>query len=594
MKKDWFYFKGVRKYMFLYICFLAFMEVLALIFPMLLKNINQMATSEGMTTARIVVSGLGVLGIVILIFVVNLTGEILGAKALAGFQQNLRDEMFEKLQSAPVERINELGIGSALPIIMNDSAWIRNMQRNIMIFVVFFPVAILGSIVMLFSLEIYYGFFALASLPFVVVFFIVNTRKLGKIMEKSIPGFDTTHVQVKEGITGAKEIRIFRKAEEREKAFAKTFWYGRQQSAQTLKSTNLSASFNAVLFTLVTVAIVIYGAYTMTDVSQLVELNVAILYINKLWSGSHEVFKLFVEYVPRIKLAKERIARIYNLPVDSRGDGIKPDLAGISGVSLDIKGVGYKYPNGGTGLNNLNVKVEKGSLVAIAGGAGSGRTIIPQLLLQYIKPAAGKIAIDGTDISNLHASYYRRHLIAFCDQTPEFIPGTLRDNLALLNPGISDEEILRFFRDIGAESFISKFDNFLDHSISERDGFNMATKKLLSLARTLLKPAPIYIFNQCFDHINPEYIVKICAKLKDEQKTCLFITQSNAITQHCDKIYVLKNGVVSCTGTHTDLIKNSSDYRALSLAAAGRIISEEVAKEVDMIPEETMTGGDAL
>jgi len=574
--------------------FLALMEVLALAFPMLLKNINQLATAEGTTTGLLVIHGLIVFGVVVLIFTVNLMGEVFGAVALSGFQKNLRNEMFEKLQGAPVERINELGTGSILPIIMNDTAWIRNMQRHLMILVVFFPVAIMGSIIMLFNLEIYYGLFALVSLPIVIIFFVVNTRKLGKIMQKSIPGFDRTHVQVKEGIIGAKEIRIFNKAEEREKDFEKTFWYSRQQSAMTLKSMNLSASFNAVLFTLITVAVIIYGAYTMTDVSQLVVLNVAILYINRLWAGSHEVFKLFVEYVPRIKIAKERIARIYNLPVDSRGDGIKPDLAGITGVSLEMKGVGYKYPNAVSGLVSVNAKVEKNTLVAITGGAGSGRTVIPQLLLQYAKPATGRITIDGTDIYNLHASFYRRHMISFCDQTPEFIPGTIRDNLKLLNQKVTDEEILKLFKDIGAESFTAKFDNFLDHTICERDGFNMATKKLLNLARSLLKPAPIHIFNQCFDHVNPEYVVKICAKLKAEKTTCFFITQSNIITQHCDKVYVLKNGVISATGTHADLIKNSADYRELSLASAGRIINEEVAKEIDMVPEDTSAGGDAL
>lgn len=578
----------------MYISFLALMEILALLFPMLLKDINELATGNDTTTAQLIFNGLIVFGIVVLIFVVNLTGEFFGAKALSGFQKNLRDEMFEKVQAAPVERINELGTGSVLPIIMNDTAWIRNLQRHLMIFVVFFPVAILGSIIMLFSLELYYGLFALASLPIVLIFFFVNSRQLGKIMQKSIPGFDATHVQVKEGIIGAKEIRIFNKAEEREKEFEESFWYNRQQNSQTLKSINLSVSFNAVLFTLITVAIIIYGAYTMTDVSQLVALNVAILYVNRLWSGSHEIFKLFVEYIPRIKLAKQRIARIYNLPIESHEGGLKPDLTGIAGVSLEMKGVSYKYPNGVSGLGNININVEKNTLVAITGGAGSGRTVIPHLLLQYAKPATGKITIDGTDIYNLHASYYRRYLIAFCDQTPEFIPGTIRDNLTLLNPEATDEEILKLFKEIGAESFTKKFDNFLDHTISERHGFNMATKKLLNLARSLLKPAPIYIFNQCFDHVNIEYVAKICAKLKREQKTCIFITQSNIVTQHSDKIYVMKNGMISNTGVHADLIKNSADYRELSLASAGRIINEEVAKEIEMIPEDTTLGGDAL
>jgi len=123
----------------------------------------------------------------------------------------------------------------------------------------------------------------------------------------------------------------------------------------------------------------------------------------------------------------------------------------------------------------------------------------------------------------------------------------------------------------------------------------------LNLARSLLKPAHIHIFNQCFDHINPEYIVKIFTKLRREKKTCLFITQNNVVSRHCDAIYVLKKGTLSGTGTHAHLIEKNHDYREICLASAGRIISEEVAKDVHMVTEDATafipddtTGGAAL
>jgi len=599
MKKSWHYFFGVRKFVFLYIGSLAIMQAMALWFPTLIRDITGMVGPESTaTTTDIIIQGLIVFGVVILIFVINLLGEMFGAKAFASFQKNLRAEMFDKLQQAPVERVNELDSSTILPLIMNDTAWIRGMQRHIMLFLVIFPVAILGSIIMLFTLEVYYGLLALASLPFIVIFFIINSRRINKIIQKSIPGFDVMHTQVKEGIIGAREIRLFNKAKKREEEFAEQFWYGRQQSAATLKAHNLSASFNAALFSIITAAIVIIGATTMRDVSQLGELTAALLYVSMLWGGSHEIFRLFVDFLPRTKMAKDRIARIYNLPIDPAGGGAKLDLAETDGLELELRGISYKFPNEVTGLSNISVLVNKNTRVAITGGAGSGRTVIPQLLLRYEKPSAGTITVGGTDIGDINPTFYRRNIIAFCDQTPEFIPGTIRDNLCFLSPGISDEKILKLFKDIGAQSFVDKFDKFLDHQICERDGFNMATKKLLNLARILLKPAPIYIFNQCFDHINPEYIVKIFAKLRREKKTCLFITQNNIVSKHCDTVHVLKKGTISGTGTHESLIKNNTDYREVYLASAGRIISEEVAREVQMLPEDTTqsdkAGGDTV
>jgi len=592
MKKAWHYFKGVRRFVFLYIGSLAVMQGMALLFPMLIKDITALVPDASTTT--IILRGLSVFGVAVLIFVVNLLGEMFGAKAFASYQKNLRAEMFEKLQQAPVERVNELDSSTILPLIMNDTAWMRGMQRHIMLFIIIFPVAILGSIGMLFSLEPLYGVFALAALPFVVVFFIINSRRINQSMKKSIPGFDKMHVQVKEGIIGAKEIRVFNKAKKREEEFAEQFFYGRHQSARTLKSVNLSASFNAALFAFVTVAIVIYGAVTMTDVSPVGTLTAALLYISMLMGGSHEILKLFMDYIPRIKIAKDRIAMIYNLPIDSQGGMSKLDLAKTPWLDLELRGVGYKFSNGVVGLSNINIKVNTNTRIAITGGAGSGRTIFPQLLLQYERPSAGKISVGGMDIYDLNATFYRRNVIAYCDQTPEFIPGTIRDNLVLLSPGITDEQILKLFKDIGAQSFVAKFDNFLDHQICERDGFNMATKKLLNLARTLLKPAPIYIFNQCFDHINPEYIVKVFVKLRREKKTCLFITQNNVVSKHCDIVHVLKKGAISGSGAHDELIKNNADYREMYLASTGRIISEETAKDVKMVPEGSNAGGETV
>jgi len=595
MKKSWFYFKGVRKFVFLYIGSLAIMQGMALWFPMLISGITGMVGPESSaTTTDIVVRGLLVFGVAVLIFTVNLLGEMFGAKAFASFQKNLRAEMFEKLQQAPVERVNELDSSTILPLIMNDTAWIRGMQRHIMLFIVVFPVAILGSIIMLFTLSPFYALFALASLPFIVVFFIINSRRINKTLQKSIPGFDIMHVQVKEGIIGAKEIRVFNKAQKREEEFSEQFYYGRLQSARTLKSINLSASFNAALFSLITAGIVIYGAVTMSDVSDLGSLTAAILYVNMLWGGSHQIFQLFVDFLPRVKMAKDRIARIYNLPIEAQGGRSKLDEVETLSFDLELKGVSYKYPNGVTGLSNVNIRVEKNTRIAVTGGAGSGRTVFPQLLLQYNKPSTGRITVGGIDIYDLNTAFYRRNIIAYCDQTPEFIPGTIRDNLALLSPGVTDEQILRLFKDIGAQSFVDKFDKFLDHRICERDGFNMATKKLLNLARTLLKSAPIYIFNQCFDHINPEYIAKVFAKLRREKKTCFFITQNNVVSRHCDVVHILKKGAISGSGAHDVLIKNNADYRDMYLASAGRIISEEATKDVKMVPEGNKAGGETV
>ena len=430
---------------------------------------------------------------------------------------------------------------------------------------------------MLFTLEPMYALFALASMPLVLIFFVLNSRRIGKAIQKSVPAFDTMHNEVQEGIIGAKEIRVFGKAKQREKDYARYAWSQRVQSIKTQRATHLSTSFNAMLFTITTVAIIIYGAYTMTDVSGLIVLNTAMQYIKKLFDGSHYIFTLFVDFIPRIRLAKARVSQIYGLPVDTRTDGKFSKPEGASGSYLEFQSISYTYPNKTVGLNNIHMVVEPGTCVAVTGGAGSGRTLLPKLLLQNEKPSSGRILVGGTDISEINPTYYRRNVLCFCNQEPEFIPGTIRDNLRLLNPSVTDKEIIDYFEEIGARPFVKMFgDDFLNYPVGERTTFNISTKKILNLMRSLLKDAPIYVFNQCFDHVPQAYIEKIMKKMHREKKTCFFITQSNTVSRHCDKIYVFKNGRISGEGRHSELIVNNSEYIELYSNAAGRIISEAV------------------
>jgi len=151
--------------------------------------------------------------------------------------------------------------------------------------------------------------------------------------------------------------------------------------------------------------------------------------------------------------------------------------------------------------------------------------------------------------------------------------------MKLLAPEVTDEQILGAFYDIGAKDFVKKFDNMLDFEI--KGNINDSTKNVLNMVRTILKPAEIYVFFQCFEHVKHHYIVKMMAKLKKEKKTSLFITYDGSVCKYCDTIYVLKQGTVSAVGTHAELIKSNKDYRNLHSAAAGVLVYEEQIQNVE-------------
>jgi len=139
---------------------------------------------------------------------------------------------------------------------------------------------------------------------------------------------------------------------------------------------------------------------------------------------------------------------------------------------------------------------------------------------------------------------------------------------------VTDEQILAAFKALGMDEFVKKFDQILDFEINEYTA-NAGTKNLVNIVRTILKPASIYVFNQCFEHVKHEYVEKLMEWLKNEQKTCVFISYESEVCKYCDHIYVLRKGKLSGSGTHEQLLNTNADYRNLRASSAGVILKEE-------------------
>lgn len=584
------YSKGIRRYALYFLLSLAALEGLALYFPILLQNVTIVAEKQFRgnggdgSVVPLILQGLLVLGYIILIFGVRFLSEWLGAIYIDKYQANIRKKLYDKFSSLSSQQIDQIGIARVLPAIMNDPNWLKLYHRRLLNMIVYFPVAILGSIIMLFTLNWIYAVFALASIPFVAIFSILCLKRMNKFIPVSVSSFDEYFLNIKEGIKGAKDIRILGKADERSADFERYVHANRRQGLATDRGHAMSVGFHAILFTFITIAIIIYGATNLTvgETRQLVVLNTAIQYVNQLWNGSHQIFVWFLDTIPRCNYTFKRLSDFYAMPAQSPIEGLR-EIPVYKKNNLILTNISYKNE-----LKNVNIAVGEGKLVSVVGGIGSGKSHIANMLIQFDQPTEGTITFNDIDITNINPSYWRKNFVSYCSNHPQFIPGTVRDNLRILSPETTDEQIMTAFRDIGANNFVKQFDNFLDYEIKEGQVLSEGYKNILNIVRTVLKPAGLYIFNQCFEHVRPTYITKLMARLKREKKTAVFITFNGAVCKASDDIYVLKKGVISGEGTHASLIKNNKDYREFHASEGNAIIyDEEISKE--KAPEEVYT-----
>jgi len=172
--------------------------------------------------------------------------------------------------------------------------------------------------------------------------------------------------------------------------------------------------------------------------------------------------------------------------------------------------------------------------------------------------------------------------------------------MKLFAPHATDEDILDVFYELGAGDFVKKFtDGMLDFKFAEQDTLNDSAKNLLNIVRAVLKPASIHVFNQCFDHVKAEHIVRLMAKLKRSRQTCLFITYDRNVCRAANNIFVMKGGRVVGQGKHRELLSSNAEYKKFYAATSGTILQEEnieeaVAEAAEIAADETIPPVDTI
>lgn len=537
---------------------------MAIVYPLVLKNTTNLIKNDSGTlpTVNELLLNAGiVLLFIILIFGVNIWTEYRLSVYSSGIRTNARKVIFDKITKVPSDKLNEFGSGKVLATLMNDTGWLRSIERRLVMLSVYFPVTILGSFIVMWTLSRTYFFIAVCALPIALLFFFLSAKVLNKIMPKAASAYDTFFETTREGITGARDIRILGKADERSADSSKQSEVYRRQSSSIDKGINLSASINSVVFSVITAAIIWYGAASAENVNnaaQLVILSTAIQYVNNIWAGFNNLYKWLIGEATRGRESHRRIHRLMDLPEEDTSSG-QSNLPTIGGSSLVFNNIGHKFWNGRRTLGKFSLELSNGRSVALAGVAGGGKTTLVKILLRYINPTEGQITVNGLNIADINKLYFRKEVLSFCSSHPNFVPGTIRDNIKLFNPELTDKEIVAALRDIGA-GYLVHSASFLDMPISNRFVYSKDTKNIINIVRSVLKPAQFYIFNRCFSHINADIVEKIVKKLKGENKNCLFITFNPTVCKTVDEVCFTTQTGAPVLAPHKTLLAQNADY----------------------------------
>jgi len=271
--------------------------------------------------------------------------------------------------------------------------------------------------------------------------------------------------------------------------------------------------------------------------------------------------------IPRAAVSANRIKEVIETDtlVKDKKNAVQPRADFVP--DIDYENVTFCYPESDQPvLKNISFKAKHGETTAFIGVTGSGKSTLISLLIRYYDVTGGRILMDGVDIRDMKRSDLRDK-IGYVPQKIMLFSGTVKSNLLYADPGASLDTMKRATRIAQAEEFISTMVDGYDAHVAQ-GGSNLSggQKQRLSIARALVKNAPIYIFDDSFSALDMKTDAALREALHQEARasTLLIVAQRVGTILSADQIIVLEDGEIVGRGTHRELLRTCEVYREIA------------------------------
>ena len=481
------------------------------------------------------------------------------AQAGENVSRDLRNMLYDHIQRLPFSYHMRAETGDLVQRCTSDVDTVRRFLAMQLMSVINAVFMIVTALVVLFGRNVRLTLLSMIVVPALFVFAFLFFKWVIKAFRASDEAEGRMSAVLQENLTGVRVVRAFgRQAFEIDKFNDKVTDLANKNFRVNLLLAIYWATGDFLSMTQSMITLLVCLSAVISGEITLGVMVIYTTYVGKLLFPIRQLGRILSD-AGKSMVALDRIGQILDEPTEpEEKDALKPELNG----NIEFSHVTFGYGDEPV-LRDLNMTIRSGETIAILGATGSGKSTIAYLLQRLFPLTEGDIRIGGVSIKNIDRAWLRQH-IGLVLQEPFLYSRTIRENVSIARPSITEADVDHAVRDAGALSFILESEKGFDTVVGER-GVTLSggQKQRLAIARTLLKDNSILIFDDSLSAVDTQTDAEIRAALKNRRKdvTTIIISHRVNTLKDADRIIVLENGCVAQQGTHDELIHEDGLYR---------------------------------
>lgn len=541
-------------------------NLLALLGPMLSGYaIDAIGVGPGQTNFDLVLFYCGLM----LVFYVLSSGlsyllSVLMVKISQKIVYQMRKDLVDKLLELPVRFFDSHQTGDIISRLSYDIDTVNSSLSNDLLQIAASAITVIGSFIMMLRISPPLILVFVVTVPISVLFIIYRTKKVRPLFRKRSAKLGELNGFVEEIISGQKTTKAYHQEQtmvgrfdqrnnEAVEAYYMADYYGSTVGPSVSFINNLSLTLISIFGSL----LYLVGSVSLGNLSSFV------LYSRKFSGPVNEMANIISE-LQSAAAAAERVFRMIDEPAEAADLPQAKPLEEVKG-DVQMKDIQFGYEPDKVIIHDLNLHAKPGSLVAIVGSTGAGKTTIINLLMRFYDPQKGQILMEGRDSHDITRKSLRAAYTMVLQDTWLFY-GSIYDNIAFSRPDATPEEVIEAAKAAKIHNYIMSLPDGYD-TIVNGDGLNISQgqKQMLTIARAMLSDAKMLILDEATSNVDTRTEMQIQSAMRNlmKDKTCFVIAHRLSTVQNADTILVVQHGDIIEQGNHEQLMKKGGVYAGL-------------------------------